>query len=272
MKWNFFAENGKWVRVLNRLSWIMIAFPIAYCLTRVLVVDSFIVPSESMTPTLNPGDRIWAWKLPYGPRLYRSLDFSDGRPNCFRLPGVGEIEPGDIMVFNSPQNGEHGSGVWFTINDVCCKRVLGCPSHRIGAVDGHCWNDKVLHPIGNFDMQEMLRWSYDSIFIWSSHYYVFPEAGHDWNIKNWGPVTVPFRGLEIDTSAQENSVYRMAVEYETGLPFMQVGKEYVFQHDWFFVLGDNSPSSQDSRFFGFVPDDFVIGVLHNSRLSFSGEP
>lgn len=263
MKWNKIRQHA--VSLLGILGYAMLVMPALYCSARVLLADSFIVPTESMEPALSPGDRIWAWKLKYGARIYSSLDFSGRCPHCFRIPGVGRIRQGDIVVFNSPKNGTHGDSIWFTVNDVCCKRVAGCPGDRIGAVDGHCWNDKVMKPIGCRDSQELLRWTYDSIFVWNGRFEIFPEAGMGWNIKNWGPLTVPARGMKIDTSIPRNAIYRSAVEYETGLSFDMVKGEYVFRHDWFFVLGDNSPLSFDSRFFGFVPDDFVIGVLCSRR-------
>lgn len=251
--------------MLGLSGWLMLLAPFLYCLIKVLVVDTFLVPSESMNPTLQPGDKIRAWKLPYGARIYCSLDFSSRYPHCFRLPGLGKIVPADILVFNSPKNGTHGDSIWFTINDVCCKRVLGCPGDRIGAVDGHCWNDRILKPVGSYEMQEMLRWTFDSIYVWSNQYHVFPEALVGWNIKNWGPLTVPYKGMEIDMTKPENAMYRSAVEYETESSSDTVETDYVFKHDWYFVLGDNAPVSYDSRFFGFVPDDFIIGVLRSKR-------
>ncbi|MCQ2084420.1 MAG: S26 family signal peptidase [Bacteroidaceae bacterium] len=253
------------LRVLNVSGWVMLTVPVLYCLFRVTVADSYIIPSESMAPTLVPGDRIWAWKLPFGARIYTSMDFSGGHPHCFRLPGLGNVKPGDILVFNNPRPAGHDDGVWFEINDVCCKRVAGCPGDRVGAVDGHCWNDRILRPIGCYEMQEILRWTFDSIFAWSGNYDVFPESGQGWVIKNWGPLIVPARGMTIDMSCPENVMYRQSVEYETGMPFELSSDKYVFKHDWFFVLGDNSPASLDSRFFGFVPDDFIIGVLASKR-------
>jgi len=227
--------------------------------TRVFLADRFVIPSDSMLPALETGNVVIAWKLGYGARIYRSLDFDSGQPDCFRLPAMGTVAPGDIVVFNTPVSPEHGDSVWFTINDVSCKRVLGTPGDRIGAVDGHVWNDAVLRPIGSVSMQEALRWTWDGIYDRADLQLAFGIEG--WNIKNWGPLRVPQKGMEIRLDGCASQIYRKAIEWETGQSLNELTDGYVFQHDWFFMAGDNSPASLDSRFYGFVPDDFIIGKL-----------
>ena len=235
---------------------------------RIFVADRFIIPSESMMPALEVGDRVWACKIRFGPRIYTSLDFGNGKLRCLRLPGLGGIDAGDIVVFNNPYGDGHDDSIWFAINDVCCKRVLGCPGDRIGAVDGHCWNDRILSPVGSSEMQESLRWIYDSVYVWCDRYYAYPVEAGVWNIKNWGPLTVPAEGMTVRLDEFTSMLYRQAILYETGSAGDRDGDAlpdesgtYTFSHDWYYVLGDNSPDSFDSRYFGFIPDDFIIGVV-----------
>lgn len=242
--------------------WIWLAIPLVYCVGRVFLVDRFMIPSDSMMPEFEPGDVIWAQKWSYGPRLYRSLDFDGPYPDSFRLPGIGKIRVGDIVVFNTPVSPLHVDSVWFTINDVCCKRLVGAPGDRIGAVDGHVWNDRILKPLGNSEMQEDLRWTWDGLYILSEKFNVFPESGNGWTIKNWGPVVVPAKGMTVNLdSSSMRGLYRRAIEYEMQGTLDSAVNTYTFTHDWFFFLGDNAPNSQDSRYFGFVPDDFLIGIV-----------
>ena len=42
-------------------------------------------------------------------------------------------------------------------------------------------------------------------------------------------------------------------------------KNYTFRQDWYFFVGDNVTNSRDSRFFGFVPADFVIGIVPKGK-------
>ena len=253
-------------RCLHVFMWIWLILPPAYCCGRVFLVDRFIVPSDSMMPELEPGCTIWVQKWGYGPRLYRSFDFDGPEPCCFRLPGMGKIRVGDIVVFNTPVSPLHGDSVWFTINDVCCKRLVGAPGDRIGAVDGHVWNDRILKPVGSREMQENLRWTWDGLYILSEKFNVFPESGNGWTIKNWGPVVVPAKGMTVNLdSSSMRGLYRRAIEYEMQGTLDSAVNTYTFTHDWFFFLGDNAPNSQDSRYFGFVPDDFLIGIVIISK-------
>lgn len=249
-------------RCLHVFLWFWLAIPLAYCVGRVFFVDRFIIPSDSMMPELEPGDIIWAQKWSCGPRLYRSFDFAGPHPDSFRLPGMGKICVGDIAVFNTPVSPLHGDSVWFTINDVCCKRLVGAPGDRIGAVDGHVWNDRILRPLGSYEMQEMLRWTWDGLYIMTDRFNVFPRTGNGWTIKNWGPLVVPAKGMTVELEDRSmRELYRSSIEYEMQDTLDSGVSSYTFTHDWYFFLGDNATVSQDSRYFGFVPDDFLIGIV-----------
>ncbi len=245
---------------------------------RILIADTFRIPSTSMWPTLNPGDRIVVNKLLFGPRIYTSFDFSAHAPlRCIRLPGVRKIRPGDVIVFNFPFGGDEWSRIEFRINYVYCKRVTGCPGDRIGITEGHCWNDRIMRPIGLTERQEALRDTPDSVLLQKLSYFTIPLSMPVWNSRNMGPLTVPARGLTVRMTPFNALLYQHVIEYETsgnltvaddgavmldGTPI----NEYTFAQDWYFALGDNTPDSQDSRFWGFIPENFIIGIV--SKHSF----
>ena len=60
--------------------WAVALCVVVHYARRALVADVFVVPSESMQPTLLPGDRVKVDKTIFGARLYTSLDLADGRP------------------------------------------------------------------------------------------------------------------------------------------------------------------------------------------------
>lgn len=235
---------------------------------RIFIAERFSVPTNSMQPTLVPGDKIWVNKMLMGARIYKSFDFEDHAPlNCFRMPGFRKIRPGDVICFNYPQGYDDETKIEFKINYVYCKRVLGTPGDRIGAVDGHLWNDKVLKPIGVLEEQEKMRWTFDGFFIWSQGYDVFPHSGMGWNIKNWGPLIVPSKGMTIFLDDSSRELYRLIIEYETGRILDSTVKEYTFCENYYFAVGDNTSYSHDSRYWGFIPEDFIIGIVGGKKVN-----
>ena len=234
---------------------------------RIFIAERFGIPSESMAPTLVPGDRVWVNKLLFGARIYKSFDFEDHAPlNCFRVPGIRDIRPGDVICFNYPHGCGDESKIEFKINNVFCKRVLGCPGDRVGAVDGHCWNDKQLRPIGVLRAQENARWMYDSIFVWNNCYYVLSQLDRGWNLKNWGPLIVPAKGMSIRIDDTSRTIYKQLIEYEIGGDIDSNMIEYTFRENYYFAVGDNTMSSYDSRYWGFIPEDFIIGIVGGRKV------
>lgn len=176
-----------------------------------------------------------------------------------KISRLGKIEPNDVIVFNLPY--DKFGNLQFDITNRYCKRVLGTPGDRIGAVDGHYWNDRALKPIGVLEEQERLRWMFDSVFIWLGMYEVLPCPKSNWNIKNWGPIIVPSKGASLPINEFTRELYRQIIEYETGTVLDDSVSFYQFQDDYYFGVGDNVMNSYDSRFWGFIPEEFIIGVV-----------
>ena len=229
----------------------------SFFLICLFLLSSYKVTSNSMEPTIKTGKRVFINKMIMGPRFRFSLW---GNNTCFRLKGSRVISPYDIICFNYPHINDNLSRIDYS-DKVYCKRVLGTPGERIGAVDGHCWNDKVLRPVGVVEEQEKLRWMFDSIFIWNQCYDVIPINQHKWNIKNWGPLIVPAKGLTVTLDDFSRDLYCEVIEYETKEPLDDFLREYTFKGNYYFALGDNAMDSYESRYWGFIPEDFIIGIV-----------
>ena len=79
-----------------------------------------------------------------------------------------------------------------------------------------------------------------------------------WTRDNYGPIYIPRKGDKILITEENYWLYkRIADAYE--FKSMKIGKEYTFEMDYFWMMGDNRHKSADSRYWGFVPEDHIVG-------------
>ena len=98
----------------------------------------------------------------------------------------------------------------------------------------------------------------------------FPNAiPYDWNEDNFGPILIPKARMTVDINEQTLPLYKKIIrEYEKnelskkGSKIFINGKEassYTFEQDYYWMMGDNRHRSEDSRYWGYVPEDHVVG-------------
>ena len=219
--------------VLKIYLWLLITCMSCYLIkigSRIFVGDWFPVNTTSMTPTIIPGDIIWVNKLIFGARVYKNLHFLDGAPlQTFRVKGWRKIRRGDVVVFNAPIHPTMPDSIRFRIDYVYVKRCAGLPG------------DTVMIP----SFERRGRYRHDTLRTANRQIYS-------------GAVYVPKKGDTLYLNSANSQLYSKVIAYETEGIDPKVF--HVFCNNYYFMCGDNTLHSYDSRFFGFVPEEFIIGV------------
>jgi signal peptidase I len=97
---------------------------------------------------------------------------------------------------------------------------------------------------------------------------IFPHT-KNWNVDNMGPIYIPEEGKTVELNKETLPFYKMIIdEYEhndlsvDGDVITINGKpatSYTFKQNYYWMMGDNRHNSEDSRYWGFVPEDHVVG-------------
>ena len=190
------------------------------------IVQAVKVPTGSMQNTITIGDHLLVNKFIFGP----------GDP--FPLLPQREVRRGDIVVFkypgnpNDPEGDQRPDNLPFKTNYV--KRVIGLPGDRV-----QVRNDRVL--INGQELPE--------------HRIAAIDHADDPNTRD---VVESNKQLDVLPSPPREPNEPYSVYYSTDRT-LESGFDKVVPEDHYFVMGDNRNNSQDSRAWGFVPRELVVG-------------
>ena len=265
-------------KILVYIFWFFIAILLAVCL-RVFLFSPFSIPSQSMSPAIEAGDHILINKLIPGARIIKNYDFLDkgGRPDMWRLKGYRDVRRNDILVFNMPYNKKNG--LHPNINEHYIKRCVALPGDTFYIDNGIYKVNGVSGKLGNYEAQQNLsQWKDQDIP--QGGFQCFPKRNkfYHWTMKNFGPLYVPRQNDCLNIDFVNIALYKIMIEYETGGKIRIVDEKvslndsiithYTFDLNYYFMAGDNVLDSKDSRYWGVLPEDHIVGkafVIYKSN-------
>lgn len=215
------------------LDWTAGLFPVivAVFLLRSFLFEPFKIPSGSMIPTLLVGDLILVNKFHYGIRLpVLNKKISDGHP----------VERGDVMVFRYPPKP--------SLDYI--KRVIGVPGDEVAYLNKRLTINGQVVPtqsVPEFFDEDMMRYfkQYEEDLLGVKH-----------RVLNEDDRPAFVAGAD-DFAFRKNCTY--SVE----------GVVCKVPAGHYFMMGDNRDNSMDSRYWGFVPDQNIVGKAFFVWMNFS---
>lgn len=235
--------------------------------------DKYTIPTLSMAPTLNEGDKIVVNKLLMGARIYTDFNFdADGVAlQSFRTKGLRSPMHNDIVVFNRPY---HKGAIKFVINEVYCKRIVALPGDTLSIKKGVYCNNNYEGVLGLESEQSRLSMFSDSMLLLNTYDIGVFKGNLDWTIKDFGPYYVPRAGDLINITSKEAVLYKPLLEWELGKKISydwinnsvyadgEILTQHRFLHNYYFMAGDNVLDSNDSRYWGLVPEEYIVGIVN----------
>ena len=239
-------------------------------LLQIAVLSFFRIPTDSMQPTLQPGDNILVNKSIMGARIFNIWEAAEEKEvDIYRLPRLGKVKRNDILVFHYPYPHKNDS-LSMHLLKYYVKRCIALPGDTMGIRKGHYYIKGINDSIGNIEAQKRIeklqkentRGIVMDAYPWDKYI--------DWTIQDFGPLHVPARGQTVAMDSTAVKLYRNLIEWEQKEKLTFQGKEiflgdsliheYRFRENYYFMGGDYMENSKDSRYWGLLPEPYIVGV------------
>ena len=226
------------------------------------VLASFEVPTGSMENEIMTGDFLFVNKFLYGGTTPRTIPFTDIRLPWFRMPAVRDVHRGDVIVFEFPGAQPEIVAREFQFY---LKRAIALSGDTVQIIRRTVYVNGEKSPI-----PRNIRLDSPGILPPSAiENSIFPP-GAPYNQDNWGPVVVPGKGDVIGLSVENFERWRVFIGREghhaslgqDGSVFIDNKQvtSYTVERNYLFGMGDHRDNSLDSRFWGFIPEQNIVGT------------
>lgn len=243
---------------------------LGFALAAVIVLNSFVlasfqVPTGSMEKTVMAGDFLFVNKFIYGgttPPTIPLIGIFFGKEieiPYFHTPGFSDVEQGDVIVFIFPGHRDEVKAREF---QYYLKRCIAVSGDTLEVVAKEVFVNGM-----RYENPEGVQYYNDLMPAEYAEPKIFPP-GKPWNKDHYGPLVVPGEGDIIPLSLENIAEWVTFIRREghtvevRGDRILVDGTpttSYTVERDYVFGMGDNRDDSLDSRFWGFIPEEYVIG-------------
>lgn len=263
------------------------AFPLAHQTLPLTQIKSYL--DKPSLPYLRfPGFQ----KIKRGDAVVFNYPMEDDRPidkktnyikRCVGLPGETlSINHGKILINNqeieTPENLQFQHVVFTNEKGISHQRIKD-----LGVLDNEIYmtnNPNAFIMFLDHEQAECIRQmpgvdkvqqEYYSPTLAQNFMSTFPHDSttFQWSMDFFGPLVIPQKGMTIDLTQENIVLYERTIRVYERNDFKiennqaiingQAVEKYTFKQDYYFMMGDNRHNSEDSRFWGFVPEDHVVG-------------
>lgn len=237
------------------------------------IIQNTRIPTGSMEDTILVGDFVLVNKFIYGASSPKYIPFTEIELPFFRLPALKEPKAKDIVVFEYPGDRDQLRPNELNVNYV--KRCIGTPGDTIQIID------KVVF-VNSKEFWIPPNIKYLNPYVKPKEYVeprIFPK-GMPWNEDNYGPLIIPKKGYTVRLTVENVEQWKTIIDREYGKRVVDIKgnvvtiegvpvTSYTFKKDYYFMMGDNRDDSLDSRFWGFVARDMVVGEAFITLFSWN---
>ena len=225
-------------------------------------------------------DRVWKEKETFGDIIARPVDKRENYiKRCVGIAGdVLEYKNGQLFVNGKEQKhfpGMQYNNIVTTDGTGINKRTLD--QMKIAEADRHMYsNTQYLFPLTQ-ENEEKLKAMKTVTAVqrtlipaanWDKNIFPFSDK-YQWNVDNFGPIEIPKKGQTVKLTMDNLPMYQRIIDlYEANDLKVKdsiisingsVTDSYTFKMNYYWMMGDNRHNSADSRYWGFVPEDHVVG-------------
>ncbi|HKI78716.1 MAG TPA: signal peptidase I [Ignavibacteriaceae bacterium] len=240
------------------LKYIFIAL-LAAVLIKSFIFDAYMIPTGSMENTLLEGDYILINKVAYSLSTPHTIPLLNTWISSAQLINFKEPKQGDVVIFKFPG---YPTEVYPEENSSFIKRIIGLPGDTVQIIKGEVFVNHI-----KIELPKDAIIPFDKTKNPDPR--IYPK-NRNWENNNYGPVVVPKEGDTIQLNTKNIEDWQALIDRELGGKVVSVEgsviniqkrpeREYTVKKNYYFMLGDNREDSMDSRYWGFVPKDYIIG-------------